>query len=579
MPSKALVVAVAATLLFLLACQSSTPTPLPTETPTPAPTLAPTPQATTPPPTPAATPTPTAIPAPTAMPAPTATPAPTPTPPGIRGSDLTISRREPITSLDVHQEFSSALHSMGPGLAYSRLLRFQGPPDVELPSLAVECDLCETWKQPTLGSYVFKLREGVLWHDIPPVNGRELTADDVAFSLERQRTPEWPNAGLLRAVDTIEVLGDYELKITLVAPDADFLTNLANARSKIIAPEVVRQYGDLAEAPVIGTGPWIVESHDAAATVLIRNPDYYEPNVPYLDRLVIQTSSDYLTRMAAFRVKEADVVHVAPEEVEDLASDHPTIGVVTVPQAGTGVELAINLSVAPFDNAAVRQALFLALDPWAANEEVWAGQAFVSFGMPVASSSWLPDDAALEPFFAQTGQAQRLLRDALGDEEVTFEMTVGDFGEQYLLYASVIARQLTSVGFDPQIKVVDRVTFRDQAWFGGEYTVFLGPHPPMNTPNDYLLPVLHGNGQANTHGYSNTILDRDLELQSVEMDPDRRSELIHKIQEALLEASVRFMPATFNEVWAHWPWVQDFYPNLTNGEYFFWARVWLQDPP
>ena len=101
----------------------------------------------------------------------------------------------------------------------------------------------------------------------------------------------------------------------------------------------------------------------------------------------------------------------------------------------------------------------------------------------------------------------------------------------------------------------------------------------MNTPNDYLLPVLHSNGQANTHLYNSPALDRLLELQSVIMDPDDREEAIKEIQAELLEVRSRFMPATLNEVWAQWPWVQDFYPNLTNGEYFFWSRVWLQDKP
>jgi len=563
MPSKALGLVATAIVIFLLACQSSpTATPDPTETPTLAPTAT------------------VAAPEPTTTTRPqTATPAPTATPTGIQGGTLTIARREPVTSLDVHQEFSSALHSMGPGLAYSRLLRFQAPPEIELPSLAVECDLCESWEQPSPDTYVFKLREGVKWHNIAPVNGRELTADDVVFSLERQRTQRWPNAGLLRAVDTIEVLGDYELQITLVAPDADFLTNLANARSKVVAPEVVRQFGDLVAAPVIGTGPWIVESHTPRKTILLRNPDYFEPNVPYLDSLVIETTEDYRTRMAAFRIKDSDVVDVLPEEIEDLTSDHPTVTTVSVPLAGTGIELAINIAVAPFDNEAVREAAFLALDPWSANEEVWAGQAFISFGMPIASASWLPDRQTLEPFFAQTTRAQRLLRSTLGDSQVTFDLIVGDFGDSYIQYGNTIANQLSAAGFDPQIRVVDRGTFSSLAWFGGEYTMFLGPHPPMNTPNDYILPVLHSNGQANTHLYSSPALNRLLELQSVIIYPDDREAAIKEIQAELLEARARFMPATLNEVWGQWPWVQDFYPNLTNGEYFFWSRVWLQDKP
>ena len=64
-------------------------------------------------------------------------------------------------------------------------------------------------------TYRFQLRTGVLWHNRPPVDGRELIAADVVYSYERQRQPGMPNALLLQNVDTIEAEGMHTLKITL----------------------------------------------------------------------------------------------------------------------------------------------------------------------------------------------------------------------------------------------------------------------------------------------------------------------------------------------------------------------------
>ena len=52
----------------------------------------------------------------------------------------------------------------------------------------IEGDLAESWTQQNETTYVFKLRRGVRWQNKPPVNGRELTADDVLYSVDRFRT-------------------------------------------------------------------------------------------------------------------------------------------------------------------------------------------------------------------------------------------------------------------------------------------------------------------------------------------------------------------------------------------------------
>src|SRR5881397_3542948 len=73
---------------------------------------------------------------------------------------------------------------------HSRLVKHKAGPTVAPATFAIEGDLAESWSQPNETTYVFKLRRGVRWHGKPPVNGRELTAEDEPVTFERILTVE-----------------------------------------------------------------------------------------------------------------------------------------------------------------------------------------------------------------------------------------------------------------------------------------------------------------------------------------------------------------------------------------------------
>jgi ABC-type transport system substrate-binding protein len=88
---------------------------------------------------------------------------------------------------------------------HSRLVKVKAGPSVTPGTFPLEPDVAESWSQPTETTYVFKLRRGVRWHPKPPVNGRELTAEDVKYTYERFLTvPGNPNRAQLEEVDRIE---------------------------------------------------------------------------------------------------------------------------------------------------------------------------------------------------------------------------------------------------------------------------------------------------------------------------------------------------------------------------------------
>src|SRR5438132_982101 len=107
---------------------------------------------------------------------------------------------------------------------HSRLVKVKAGPSVRPGTLPLEPDVAESWSRPDDRTYVFKLRRGVRWHPKPPVNGRELTAEDVRYTYERFISLKGNQArSLLDPVERIEAPDRYTVRFTLTEPFAWFL--------------------------------------------------------------------------------------------------------------------------------------------------------------------------------------------------------------------------------------------------------------------------------------------------------------------------------------------------------------------
>src|SRR5690606_18508552 len=110
------------------------------------------------------------------------------------------------------------------------------------PSLEVVPSLAESWDISEDGlTYTFHIRQGVLFH-----NGRDLPAEDVKYSYDRILDPETasPSAADLADAQSIEVVDDYTVAVTLGSPDSSFLAKLMGSSLAIVPSEVVEAEGD-----------------------------------------------------------------------------------------------------------------------------------------------------------------------------------------------------------------------------------------------------------------------------------------------------------------------------------------------
>ena len=173
-----------------------------------------------------------------------------------RGGTFRLRSHVQPVHFDPHQTI--AFSTMIPlSFAYSRLVRVKAGSAVVPGTQPIEGDLAESWTQPNETTYVFKLRRGVRWHPKPPVNGRELTAEDVKYTYERFLTIKGNgNRGMLEQVDKIETPDKHTVRFILKEPFAWFIEALGSTSTWIIARECVEQFGDLKKPEsVVGTGP------------------------------------------------------------------------------------------------------------------------------------------------------------------------------------------------------------------------------------------------------------------------------------------------------------------------------------
>src|SRR5215468_2923698 len=290
-----------------------------------------------------------------------------------RGGVFRIAERE-APSLDPHLSISFLTHSYV-SLSYSQLVRFPNGPEQKSPTdFSILPDLAEKWTVSRDGRvYTFQLRRGVRFHNKPPVNAREVTADDVKYSLERFmaksafRTRFEPVTG-------VDVVDRYTVRVTLKEPYAPFLNHLANPSFCAILPrEAEDRFKDFnTPEAVIGTGPFVLKSYDKGVRVVFeRNTDYFMKGLPYLDGVVIDITPDASARLSLLRANKVDFGHqcawAAVEEDRSLQKTNREISLTLTPVIGQAM-IYFRTDEAPFNDVRVRRAVSLAIERKAWNE-------------------------------------------------------------------------------------------------------------------------------------------------------------------------------------------------------------------
>jgi peptide/nickel transport system substrate-binding protein len=468
---------------------------------------------------------------------------------------------------------------------YSTLLRHRLGPSVPPGTFTVDPHLAERWDIPNETTYLFHLRQGVKWHNKPPLNGRELVAEDVKFTFDRFLTvQENPARELLEAVDRVEVVDRYTVKFVLKEPFVWLLDTLAQSSGMwIIAPEVVQHFGDLKKSEsAMGTGPFLLEHYEPnVKTVFTRNPQYFRDGQPYVDRVEWMVIEDASTGLAMYRTGQLDCAPmefwvVRQPDVESLQKTHPHLRYQDFQSSG-GSMLALRTDRPPFHDVRVRRAISMAIDRQALIAAVW-GRGQPTPAIAPGLTAWsLPIDqlgAAAQYYQYNPHEARRLLADAGFATGLKTPLSVtGGIGMDHLDAVQLIQRFLKDVGITAELKLQEFGAYSATTARGKFEGMAYGRFPlAWNADLPFYTDYIRGENMSHVNDPALTAM---FKAQRRTQDVEARKNIVFDMQRYVAEQQyyIYLISGTVTASWQ--PYVKNYAPNFTQDYGGRAAALWL----
>src|SRR6266446_1374042 len=379
-----------------------------------------------------------------------------------RGGTLTFMiAADAPPSFDAHREGTFAtMHSAAP--FYSVLIRVN--PDNPGSTTDFVCDLCTEMPQPKNEGreYSFKIREGVKFHD-----GSPLTAADVAASWQKIVDPPEGVTSARQShfmmVEKVEATDPATVVFRLKFATSAFLPALAGPYNWIYKKANLDQDPHWYEKNILGSGPFKFVSYEAGTAIKgVRNPDFYQQGLPYLDGFTAVYAPKQAVRVDAMRSDRAaiDFRNLPPAARDELVGAMGDKIAVQEADLNCGNLITPNQKKKPFDDVRVRRALTLAIDRWngapalakIAVVRTVGGMAFP--GSPLAAKKEeLEKIAGFWPDIEKSRvEAKRLLKEA-GAEGIGFELLNRDVDQPFKYLATWLVDEWSKIG----LKVTQRV--------------------------------------------------------------------------------------------------------------------------
>ena len=479
-------------------------------------------------------------------------PLPTHTQIAVTG-ELHMLVREGIKTLHPYLA-SNPSETLAVSLMYDTLLDYDGQDGLQ-PNLAERWDLAADGT-----SLTFWLNPQARWHD-----GESVTAQDVVFSFNLVLQEQFPGLMRLAAlVDRAEAIGPLEVKFTLLTNNADAPRWLAT-ELRIVPAHIWEQAGETLHAAnldhPVGSGPFSFVEYAQGKQLVLSNTRIHVSQ-PRIDRLVLEIVADEDKALGMLREGKADVLgwDIAPQWVSDLKKQAKEwAGVQWAESPGLSTRtLLLNLRKPPYDNRAFREALTLAVDAPALIKDALLGFGDVAAPslLPVFSPWANPDISALPSapqqaiqqlnqagFLDQTGDALRedphgsaLQITLLCPNQPTALRVGGLIVAQWR--AVGIAAKLTPIAQDALLPRLMQAQF-DVALYGialdEPEMAFFCFHSSQGLVKEGRVVGL------NYGGYANADYDELASASLEEQDPDRRRELLYRMQ-AILAADLPQIP-------------------------------------
>ena len=416
--------------------------------------------------------------------------------------------------------------------------------------------LAESYEIVSDTEWVFKLRQGVKFH-----NGQEVKAADVKASLELcKESPQVSQYG--DAMESIEVVDDYTVKITTNGPHSGLLTDLSHHGNAILPADLIASGHDFNKEP-IGTGPYKFVAWNKGESIELEANEDYWGGAPAIKHVIWKIIPEGSSRTMALEAGEVDlIIEVESTDLSRL-QDNPDI--VTANEPGTGHNwMMVNNEKAPFDNADFRRAIASAVDKNAVVQVALNGQGSVSDSMLPESFPGVVADGA--PTYDPEKAKEYLAASGLNPADCGFAIICSD--DTKLRAGQVIQSSLKeNLGIDITLESMDLATYLDKTAVG-DYQAAIGGY----TSSDVLahsMGVYHSKSidGSNKTRLNDPEIDALIDKVKATLDPEENVKVVTELSKALNDRCTQVPLYLKNNVRAYAKGLEGFKMSPTGGMY------------
>lgn len=471
---------------------------------------------------------------------------------------------------------------------FDSLVGYPSGPGADPLSQQIVGYLAESWEAVDAKTYRFKLKQGVKFANVPPANGRELTSEDVKFSLDRYAAGQ-ECAPETRRIQSIDTPDKYTVVVHLKEDFAPFLNQLAGSQAWILPKEAgvadPAGVGGLSfnnPKSFIGSGPFILVSLDRTAQLvkLKRNPDFYQAGKPYVDGIETRYIADYATQVGLLRTGQIDHLTLNPGTQDEIKRTNPKLVFLnTLRKTSSAYRLA--LWKPPFDDVRVRRAVALAYNQDEFIQAYGGGGrrcGFIGPNQPdwMAPCDKLPQDAARwwEDKADDVELAKKLLAEAGYPNGFATSINLSNLASLQSRYlVDLFAAQLSRVGIQATIERVEHAThlrgYLKTDWKGITVTS-TGDETPLN-----YFQITQPDFVYNVNRLNDPFLNQKFKEFIATTDPEKQRQLIAEVSNKMAsEIYLLYLPAE-PQFFAWQPHLKDFVPVVGDPDGRAFISAWL----
>jgi peptide/nickel transport system substrate-binding protein len=422
-------------------------------------------------------------------------------------------------------------------LIYTGLLRWS-------PKMEIEPDLATSYQAVDDTTYVFKLRDGVTFH-----NGQKFSADDVKFTFDRIKDPATASVylGTYAALKSVEVVDPLTVRFNLSQPSAAFLRYLATTPHGSIVPK--GSGPEISKKPV-GTGPFKFVDYALDQEVrLEKHAGYYEKDLPYLDKVSFKLLGDDTSISAAVRAKTVQITWLKdPKVAQNVANSAPGL------QSSPGVSsrylpILFDLTSPPFNDVRVRRAMSLAIDRKAVAKTVLGDFGAVGTFLPPSQFAGYTGDGSDLPYYKQdVAMAKSLLKEAGMDTLTVPEFKVVAANALDVQCAQVMKEQWAAAGINVTINPMEVGAILKDFSAGTYKMAVVGgvwaPDPDAEVGRFYSKTT-----SSKVPGINDPDLDALIEKGRITTDTQQRVAIYKQIQQRVLDQVYVIVPYVYPLRW------------------------------